>query len=159
MEYLIKHDHTIRGKKDAIYSSNDGFLLKVSKKLPSIEGKEIIYDNSDKIIYLVDTFEKKGNYQSTIYDASSNEVLTAYLSNTFSGFDLYVSSPSKTYTVSHRMDMSVIHLYKNGEIVATIQQRKSFFNNNYILNMKPQQNEELIHLFAIVITKLLDYKN
>jgi len=35
--------------------------------------------------------------------------------------------------------------------------KKTMFGNNYSLDIKPQRDEAFIHLFAIVITKLLEY--
>lgn len=158
MEYLIKYSPHLRGKQQNIYDLNGDLLLTITKKLDSISGKEIICDSEDNIVYLVDTSERKGQHQSTIYDATSNEILTAYLNITYSGLNLYVSSPNKTYAATHKKDMSAIHLYHNNEIVATIKLKKTLFGTNYSLDVKPQKDEAFIHLFAIVITKLIEYK-
>ncbi|MBN2879337.1 MAG: hypothetical protein JXN65_06860 [Clostridia bacterium] len=157
MEYLIKYTPHTRGKEQTVYTSNGDVLLTISEKLDALSGKEIIYNNSDEIIYMVDTYFKQDHHQSTIYDASSKEILTVYLRNTYSGLNLYVSCPDNVYGATHKMDMSAIHLYKHSEVAATIRMKKTMFGNNYSLDIKPQRDEAFIHLFAIVITKLLEY--
>lgn len=159
MEYLIKYSPHLRGKEQNIYDLNGDVLLTITKNLDSASDKEIILDGEDNIVYLVDTTEGKGQHQSTIYDAASNEILTAYLSSTYSGLNMHVSSPNKTYAVTHKKDMSAIHLYHDNEIVATIKLKKTLFGTNYSLDVKPKKDEAFIHLFAIVITKLIEYKS
>ena len=159
MEYLIKHNHQTRGKEQRIYNSRGDLLLTMSEKLSSISGKEVIYNKSNEIVYLIDTFQQKGHFQSTIYDASSKEILTVYLSNKYSGLNLYVSSMYNMYSVTHTLDMGTIHIHREGEVVATLQMKKSLFSNNYVLDVNPYQDEEFLQLFAIVITKLLENKS
>lgn len=159
MEYLIKYSPHLRGKEQAVYNSTGELLLTIAEKLDSISSKEVIYDNSEEIVYMVDSFERKDHHQSTIFDALSKEILTVYLSNTYSGLNLYVTSAEDNiYAATHKVDMSAIHLYKHGEIVATIKLKNTLFGTNYALDIKPQRDDEFIHLFAIVITKLLEYK-
>lgn len=158
MEYLIKYSPHLRGKEQAVYNSTGDLLLTISEKRDTVSGKEIIHNNTSEVVYLVDSFERTDQHQSIIYDSSSKEILTVYLSNTYSGLNLYVSSSNNEYAATHKLDMSAIHLYKHGEIVATIKLKKTLFGTNYALDIKPQKDEEFIHLFAIVITKLLEYK-
>ena len=55
--------------------------------------------------------------------------------------------------------MGTIHIHREGEVVATLQMKKSLFSNNYVLDVSPYQDEEFLQLFAIVITKLLENKS
>ncbi|MEX1378157.1 MAG: hypothetical protein AB1Z23_11890 [Eubacteriales bacterium] len=159
MEYLIKNNNQSKGKEQRIYNSKGDLLLTMSERLSSISGKEAIYNKSNEIVYLIDTFQQKGHFQSTIYDAKSKEILTVYLSNKYSGLNLYVSSINNMYSVTHTLDMEKIHIHRDGEVVATLKMKKSLFSNNYVLDVNPYQDEEFLQLFSIVITKLLESKS
>ena len=158
MEYIIKYSPHTRGKEQVVYDTTGDLLLTISEKLESLSGKEAIYDGAGQVIYMVDTIENSDHHKSTIYDSLSREVLTVYLNNSYSGLNLYVSSTDDIYAATHKIDMSAIHLFKHGEVVATIRLKKTLFGTNYSLDIRPHKDEKFIHLFAIVVTKLLEYK-
>ena len=158
MEYIIKYSPHMRGKEQVVYDSTGDLLLTISEKLESLSGKEAISDADGEVMYMVDTQEKSEHHQSTIYDSQSKEILTVYLSNNYSGLNLYVSSQDDVYSATHKTDMSAVYLYKYGELVATIRLKKTLFGTNYSLDIRPHKDETFIHLFAIIVTKLLEYK-
>ncbi len=158
MEYIIKHSPHMRGKEQKVYDTNGDLMLTISEKITSVSGKEVIYDGSDNIIYLVDTFDRKGSCQSIVYNASSKEILTVYLSRTYQGLNLYISSPDNKFAVNHKNDMSSIQVYRDGDVAATIKSKKTLFGNNYIMDVNPKKDDEFMHLLTMVITKLLEYK-
>lgn len=157
MEYIIKHSPHMRGKEQKIYDTTGDLLLTISEKLNASSGKEVIRNNDGDIIYLIDSFEKNGTYQSTIYDEASNEILSVYLSKTYSDLNLHISSPSDEYSANHKSDLSVINVYQGKKIAATIESKKTLFGNNYILDINPRKDNAFIHLLATTITKLIEY--
>ncbi len=158
MEYIIKYSPHMRGKEQVVYDKTGDLLLTISEKLESLSGMEAIYNAEGETIYMVDTKEKNENHQSTIYDSSSQEILTVYLNNSYSGMNLYVSSTDDVFAATHKADMSAVYLYKHGEVVATIRLKKTLFGTNYSLDIRPHKDEKFVHLFAIIVTKLLESK-
>lgn len=157
MNFMIKGSARSNGRQFEVFNSDGEFLASVGVKVASITGKEVISNSKGQTIYLVDSKHDGTTSKSTIYDASQ-ELLSVFVSNTYSKVTIHISSARQSYKVSYNLDCSKLILYKNDNLLGTMEKKKSIFTTNYELETYDDNETCLTYTLALVISRLLQGK-